>query len=144
MELPDDNKSKFDLTLQTLIYVNNLVNEAIEYRRMCYINGRNVDALNGWFHTLDPIFIELHPKLTKTQYIELEQLYKKITSMDISILVTSYIERQGKKIKVVNRLEYDKLFKIVREFDKRLRYYMDIKGMRIASQEDARWAMGGN
>lgn len=140
MELPDEQKSKFDQTLQTLYFLGQLVNEAIEYRRMCYMNGRNVQALNSWFHTLDPIYVELSPKLSDKEDKEIKVLYDKIKSMDIPMLVTKKAHKKGQVIKVIDRKLFDNLFNDIRELDKKIRYYLDKKNMRIASM-DERWAM---
>jgi hypothetical protein len=144
MELPDDQKSKFDLTLQTLLHLSQLVSEAIEYRRLCYHNGRNAQALNNWFHTLDAIYIDLFPKLKEEEDNKIIQLYSKVTTMDIPILVSKRVEKNGKPIVVIDRAKYDNLFYDIRRLDKLIRYYLDKKNMRIASQESAMWAMGSD
>lgn len=143
MEIPEEKKSKFDLTLQTLVFLNNLINEAIEFRRQCYLNGRSVDALNNWYHTLDPIRIEIEPKLAKDEIKEIEDLLKQVPTMDLPRYLTKRINKQGMVKLAVDRARYDQVFNIVRELDRKIRYYVDKHNMRIASADDGAWGMAG-
>jgi len=141
MEIPDSKQSKLDITIQLLLQLAERLEKAVAYRFACYDNGRNADALNNYFHIIDTVYIDLYPKLKDKEDNEIQQLYKKIPSMDIPILVTKRIQKNGNMVKAIDRQKFDILFNHVRQLDKTIRYYLDKKNMRIATADDARWSM---